>query len=70
MNHTRNPRKQELKHRKGVRFVKVNNIPATWIETSLDISDKEAIIIFKQHQAQSWETLKSPSKSYPVNFFG
>jgi hypothetical protein len=64
----RKPRYQELKHKGQTRFIKVNNCPATWIETSLDISDVDAIKIFKSHQTRTTEALKRPPIQ-DINFF-
>jgi hypothetical protein len=64
----RRPRLQELKHKGQTKFIKVCQMPATWVETSLDISEVDAIKIFKSHQTRTTEALKRPPIQ-DINFF-
>jgi 2-hydroxy-3-keto-5-methylthiopentenyl-1-phosphate phosphatase len=56
--HNRRPRYQEIKHRGNCRFVRVCQIPATWVQCDDNVSDIQAKILFEQHQARTSELIK------------
>jgi predicted nuclease with RNAse H fold len=51
------------------RYVKVNNIPATWVDTPLTISDNEARENFLKHRDNNINALKQTPRLDNVDFF-